>query len=49
MKWEEKVTRGGEERCVEDMVRKTEGMKQFGRHRCRWEDGMKMNLKEIKC
>ena len=45
---EKRDTHGGEERWVEDMVRKTEGMRQFGRHRCRWEDDIKMNLKRNK-
>lgn len=41
-------TLGGEERWIEDLVRKNEGKRQFGRHRCRWEDDIKMKLKEIK-
>jgi hypothetical protein len=41
-------TYGGEESWVDDLFRKTEGKRQFGRLRCRWEDDIKMNLKEIK-
>lgn len=45
---EKRDTLGGEERWVEDLVRKNEGKRQFGRYRCRWEDYIKINLKEIK-
>jgi hypothetical protein len=29
------------------LVVKPEGMRPLGRHRCRWEDNIKMDLKEI--
>ena len=45
---EKRDTHGGEERWGEDLVRENEGKRQFGRHRCRWGDDIKMNLKEIK-
>jgi len=45
---EKRDTHGGEERWIEYLVRKTEGKRQFRRYRCRWEDDIKMNLKEIK-
>jgi len=30
-------------------VEKHEGKKQLGRPRCRWEDNIKMDLKELEC
>jgi len=30
-------------------VRKPEGMKQLGRPRCRWQDDIKVDLKEVAC
>ena len=29
------------------LVRKPEGKRPLGRHRCRWEDNMKMDLQEV--
>jgi len=38
----------GERRCVyRDLVGKSEGERPFGRHRCRWEDNIKMDLQEV--
>jgi hypothetical protein len=31
------------------LVGKLEGKRILGRHRCRWEDNIKMDLKEVEC
>jgi hypothetical protein len=36
---------GGEERCIQSMVRKPEGKATLGRPRHRWENNLKMNIK----
>jgi hypothetical protein len=36
-------TYGGEERCIQGLVRKPEGKRPLGRPRRRWEDNMKMD------
>jgi hypothetical protein len=42
------VARMGEERGVHRvLVGKPEGKKSLGRPRCRWEDNIKMHLKEV--
>jgi len=45
---EKRDTHGQEERWVEELVGKTEGKRQFGRHICRWENDIKMRLKGVK-
>jgi hypothetical protein len=48
MRWAGHVTRMGEERKLyKVLVRKPEGMSPLGRLRRRWEDGIRMDLKEI--
>jgi hypothetical protein len=48
MRWAGHVACMGEERNVfRVLVRKPEGKRQLGRLRCRWEDGIKMDLREI--
>jgi hypothetical protein len=48
MRWEGHVARMGEERKVyKVLVGKPEGMRPLGRPRRRWEDGIKMDLREI--
>jgi hypothetical protein len=48
MKWVGHVACTGEKRNTYKMlVKKPEGKKPFGRLRCRWEDNIKMDLKEI--
>jgi hypothetical protein len=43
MKWAEHVVRIGERRAVDRvLVGKPEGKSPLGRHRCRWEDNIKM-------
>jgi hypothetical protein len=37
----------GEERCIQVLVRKTEGKRSVGRPSRRWEDNIKIDLKEI--
>jgi hypothetical protein len=50
MRWEENVARMGEGRGVyRVLVRKPEGKRPLGRHRCRWEDNVKMDLQEVGC
>jgi hypothetical protein len=47
MRWSEHVARMGEEREVyKILVGKPEGRRQLGRPRRRWEDGIKMDLRE---
>jgi hypothetical protein len=48
MRWVGHVARMGEERIVyKFMVGKPEGKRPLGRPRCRWEDGIRMDLREI--
>jgi hypothetical protein len=48
MRWARHVARMGEERNVyRDLVGKPEGRKSLGRPRRRWEDGIKLDLREI--
>jgi hypothetical protein len=50
MKWAEHVARMGEGRNVyRVLVGKPEGKRPLGRPRRRWEDGIKMDLREIGC
>ena len=43
-------TRRGEDRCIQGrvLVGKSEGKGPFGKPRSRWDDNIKMNLKEIR-
>jgi hypothetical protein len=48
MRWAKHVARMGEERKVyKVLVGKPEGKRQLGRPRHRWEDGIRMDLREI--
>jgi hypothetical protein len=48
MRWAERVVRIGKERMVyKVLVGKPEGMRSLGRPRHRWEDGIRMDLREI--
>jgi len=48
MTWAGHVARLGDRRGADRvLVGKPEGMSQFGRHRHRWEDNIKMVLKEL--
>jgi hypothetical protein len=48
MMWAGHVARMGEERKVyRDLMERPEGKRPFGRPRRRWEDGIKMDLREI--
>jgi hypothetical protein len=48
MRWAGHVARMGEERKVyRVLVRKPEGKRPLGRPRCRWEDGIRMDLRKI--
>jgi hypothetical protein len=48
MRWAGHVARMGEERKVyKVLVRKPEGKRSLGRPRRRWEDGIRMDLREI--
>jgi hypothetical protein len=48
MRWAGHVARMGEERKVyKVLVEKTEGRRPLGRPRRRWEDGIRMDLREI--
>jgi hypothetical protein len=38
----------GEEKCVQVLVGKPEGKRQFGRSTCKWEGSIKMLLEEEK-
>jgi hypothetical protein len=47
MRWDGHVARMGEGRGVHRLlVGKPEGRRPLGRHRCRWEDNIKMDLPE---
>jgi len=39
----------GEERCIRALVGKHEGKRPLDRHRCRWEDNIKIDLQEVGC
>jgi hypothetical protein len=41
-------TRGGGERCLQVLVGRLKGKRPLGRPRRRWEDNIKMDLREIK-
>jgi hypothetical protein len=48
MRWAGHMARMGEERKVyKVLMGKPEGKKPLGRSRCRWEDGIRMDLREI--
>jgi hypothetical protein len=48
MRWVGHVARMGEERNVyRVLMGKPEGKRPLGRPRCRWEDGIRMDLREI--
>jgi hypothetical protein len=48
MRWAEHVTHMGTERGVHRLlVGKPEGKQPLGRPRCRWDDNIKMDLKEV--
>jgi hypothetical protein len=48
MRWEGHVARMGDERNVYSvLIRKPEGKRPLGRSRRRWEDGIRMGLREI--
>jgi hypothetical protein len=48
MRWAGHVARMGEERNVQKVLMgKPEGKRPLGRPRCRWEDGIRMDLREI--
>jgi hypothetical protein len=40
-------TYGGEERCIQGLVGKPGGRRPLGRPRRRWEDNIKMNLRDV--
>ena len=40
---------GGGERCVQGLVGKPEGRRPLGRPRRRWEDNIRMDLREVEC
>jgi hypothetical protein len=46
-RWEEHVTRMGEKRGI--LVGDPEGKRPLGRHRCRSEENIKMDLQEVGC
>jgi hypothetical protein len=50
MRWARHVARLGEGRNMyKVLMGKPEGKRPLGRPRCRWEDGIKMDLREIGC
>jgi hypothetical protein len=50
MRWAGNVVRIGEGRGVyRILVGKPEGKRALGRSRCRWEDNIKIDLKEVGC
>jgi hypothetical protein len=50
MRWAGHVAHIGEERKVYKVfVRKQEGKRSLVRARCRWEDGIRMDLRHISC
>jgi hypothetical protein len=46
MRWAGHIAHTGEEEC-RILVRKSEGKRYLGRPRSRWEDNIKMDLREI--
>ena len=42
-------TYGEIQKCIEILVGKPEGKRPLGRPRCRWEDNIKMDLREVGC
>jgi hypothetical protein len=40
---------GGEEKCIQDLVEKPEVKGLLRRPRCRWEDNIKIDLREVGC
>ena len=40
---------GGGETCVQGLVGKPEGRRPLGRPRRRWEDNIRMDLREVEC
>jgi len=50
MRWARYVVRMGEKRSARRvLVGKPEGKRLLGRRRCRWEDNIKPDLKEVGC
>jgi len=50
MRWSEVVANGTETKyAYKTLVGKPEGKKELGRLRCRWEDDIKIDLKEKAC
>jgi transposase len=48
MRWAGNVARMGEGRCIyRVLVGRPQGKRPLGRPRCRWEDNIKMDLREI--
>jgi hypothetical protein len=41
-------THGGGKRCLQVLVGRPEGKRPLGKHRRRWEDNIKMDLREIR-
>jgi hypothetical protein len=39
--------RGGDEKCLNNLVRESKGNRQLGRPRHRWEDNVNMNLRDM--
>ena len=40
---------GREERCIQGLVGKHQGKRQFGRPRLKWVDNIKLDLQEVGC
>jgi hypothetical protein len=49
MRWAEHVTCFRDEKCIQNFGQKPEGNIPLGRPKCRWENNIKMDLKEIGC
>jgi hypothetical protein len=49
VKWEGHVARRGEERCINGFGGGTEGRRSLERIRHRWDDNMKLDLKDMGC
>jgi hypothetical protein len=50
LRWAEQVARMGERRgAYRVLVGKSEGRRPLGRPRCRWENNIKMDLREVEC
>jgi hypothetical protein len=49
MRWAGHVVHMGKMRNAFKIVGKPDGKRPLGRQRCRWEDNIKMDLKEIGC